>query len=332
MTPSFLHRVFVPRWESLGRAVSGQEVLSRKTALRWELVLQARHLPCRLRRVEEAQEQGGDVQVQSGDVQMQGWNVQVQPWFLERATEEIRLYIEENRPTPEPPVLPPPRPGELWPTMLIMLTLLTFHAWYTSPHPGMNLYTSHWLAAGSAKAEALLNGQWWRLFTALTLHGDGPHVVGNVAIGGVFIVLACRVLGGGLAWVLVMASGAVGNGINALVLGPPHDSIGFSTAVFGAAGVLVGVRMAEGHGGRFRRAAIPVGAGLGILAMLGTGGVNTDLGAHLFGFLAGLGPGMVGGWYAIKHGRPSRFIEGALYVLALGTPVVAWWVAFLPVN
>ncbi len=284
--------------------------MTRSEAVEWELVLQSRHLPCRMRRIAN------------------GWSIQVQPWFLDRARGEVLLYREENQPVPEPLVLPSPRPGELWPTVAILLVMLAFFGWYSTPHPGLNLYASRWLAAGSAEAAAILDGQWWRLITALTLHANGPHVVGNAVIGGAFIVLACRVLGNGLAWLLVMASGAVGNFFNALILGPPHNSIGFSTAVFGAAGVLSGVRMAEGRGGRFKRAIIPVGAGLGILAMLGAGGKNTDLGAHLFGVAAGLGFGFAGGVWAVKRGKPSNLAGAIMLTIALALPVMAWWVAF----
>ncbi len=229
---------------------------------------------------------------------------------------------------PEPLVLPLPRPGELWPTVAILLGMLVFFGYHSTPHPSLNLYGSSWLAVGSAEASAILDGQWWRLITALTLHADGPHVVGNAVIGGAFIVLACRVLGNGLAWLLVVFSGVAGNFFNALVLGPPHNSIGFSTAVFGAAGVLSGVRMAEGRGNRFRRAIIPVGAGLGILAILGAGGKNTDLGAHLFGIAAGLGFGFAGGIWAVKCGKPSSLASGLMLFFALALPVVAWLVAF----
>lgn len=315
--PALLRRVFSPSWESIVSGVTGQAGLRRERALEWELVLQARHVPCRL--------------VRSGGQEPDQWAVQVQPWFLERALGEIRLYLQENQPVPEPLMLPPPRPGELWPTAFLMLCMLAFHAWWTSAHPGLNLFASRWLAAGSAKASAILDGEWWRLATALTLHADGPHVVGNVIIGGVFIVLACRVLGSGLAWLLVMASGIGGNFFNALVLGPPHDSIGFSTAVFGAAGVLAGVRVAEGRGhtqGKgLRRALVPVGAGLGILAMLGSGGENTDLGAHLFGFVAGVVMGLPGGLLALRRGRPGRVAGGVLLAVAVCLPVAAWVLA-----
>ncbi|MBU1611758.1 MAG: rhomboid family intramembrane serine protease [Proteobacteria bacterium] len=309
--PSLLRRVFSPRWVNLVPEVDGRASLGRVELLDWELVLQARHLPCRTRRV--------------GDME---WMLLVQPWFLDRAAEEMRLYQAENQPVPTPPMLPPPRPGELWPTVFLMLLLLAFHAWYTSPHPGIGVYAQDWLKSGSAQSEAILSGEWWRLITALTLHADGPHVVGNAVIGGTFIVLACRVLGNGLAWFLVMASGVGGNYCNALFHGASHDSIGFSTAVFGAAGVLAGARVAEGRGAGIRRAVIPVGAGLGILAMLGMGGGNTDLGAHIFGFMAGLGLGFPAGFLAVRQGRPPRLVAGLLFATALAAPILGWWLAF----
>jgi membrane associated rhomboid family serine protease len=256
------------------------------------------------------------------------WSVEVRPWLAERAAVELRLWREENAPAPAPGLLPPaPEPGDLWPTAAALLVLVLFFVWQRAPHPGLGLYPHLWLELGSAEAGAILRGECWRLVTALTLHADGPHVVGNAAVGGVFLVLACRSLGCGPAWALVMASGMLGNLLNALALGPPHNSIGFSTAVFGAAGVLAGQSAALGGGaGLLRRAALPVAAGLGILAMLGAGDGegNTDLGAHLFGFAAGVPLGALGGWFAALRGRPGPALNAALLLAAWALPVLAW--------
>lgn len=317
--PSLLRRMFLSGWVNVVGMVfgkmdgGGDEGLGRSQALEWELVLKARHVPCRVRKSRGLEQ----------------WGVFVQPWFQERAVGELRLYMDENQPVPKPSVLPAPRPGELGPTLVLMACLSIFYAWYSTPHPSLDLYAPRWLAAGSAHAEAILSGQWWRLLTALTLHADGPHLAGNVLIGGVFIILACRVLGSGLAWLLVIASGASGNLLNAMVLGASHNSIGFSTAVFGAAGVLSGIRLAEGSGTGIRRALVPVGAGLGILAILGAGGENTDLGAHLFGFVSGVALGLPSGFIVVRKGRPCRMLGGVLLTVAAGAPLVAWWLAML---
>ena len=68
-----------------------------------------------------------------------------------------------------------------------------------------------WFVQGSAEAALILNGELWRCVTALTLHADMPHVVGNAIFGALFMAAALRVLGPGLGSLMVLASGAVGN-------------------------------------------------------------------------------------------------------------------------
>jgi hypothetical protein len=64
----------------------------------------------------------------------------------------------------------------------------------------------------------------------------------------------------------------------------------------------------------------PIVASLGLLAFTGTGGENTDLGAHLFGFIMGLAMGLVIARFAavelLSNPRVQR-VCGALTVLLL---------------
>ena len=70
------------------------------------------------------------------------------------------------------------------------------------------------------------------------------------------------------------------------------------------------------------------GAGLGLLAMLGAG-EKTDLGAHLFGFLAGVGLGLAVGLAAARRGVPGRGAQAWMYLAAAVIPVGAWALAWL---
>ncbi|MUM76419.1 rhomboid family intramembrane serine protease [Pseudodesulfovibrio sp. F-1] len=330
----FLGRAVRPSWTELAPLVlDGEAVaLDHATARQWSLVLSSRHIPHRQRRLRP--DQG------------QGYSIQVQAWFAERAAAEIRLYLEENAPGRHPASLPDLRPvSGPEPTLAAMALLVLFFWAYNRAYPGLGVYPALWLELGSADAGRILSGQWWRLFTALTLHGDGAHVLGNAVIGGVFVWLASRRLGAGLAWLLTMLSGGLGNMINSMVLSAPHNAIGFSTATFGAAGVLAAIAPFAVGGGLhglglngeplarraarlLRSALVPVAAGLGLLAMLGTG-ENTDLGAHLFGFAAGLLLGGLAGVGASRTGLPSPLADGALYAAALALPAGAWAYAWL---
>src|SRR6266540_4295747 len=52
-------------------------------------------------------------------------------------------------------------------------------------------------AAGRMDNEAVRAGQWWRLFTAVMLHGDAPHLVANVTTGFLLLGLAMGSFGPG---------------------------------------------------------------------------------------------------------------------------------------
>nr|WP_321514645.1 rhomboid family intramembrane serine protease [uncultured Pseudodesulfovibrio sp.] len=322
----FLGRAFRPVWVDLAPFVRDEPSakLSHEEAKLWALILASRHVPHRLRQLSAAQ--GG------------GYTVQVQEWFADRAKGEISLYFEENTPDWRTVTLVDLRPvSGLEPTMYALALLVLFYWVYNRTFPGMGLYPALWVKLGSADAGAILSGEWWRLATALTLHGSGPHVAGNAVIGGVFIWLASRRLGAGLTWLLTFGAGILGNLINSIVLGVHHDAIGFSTATFGAAGVLAAISSFHMSGRRYhpdagyvqrtfdfiRSAVIPFGAGLGLLAMLGAG-EETDLGAHLFGFLSGLGLGFCTGFATNRLGLPNNVAGGWLYVAALAIPVFAW--------
>lgn len=328
----FLNRVLRHAWTDLRPLVAGDGAgpLSHREAKLWSLVLSARHVPYRMRRLPAGE--GG------------GYVIETQEWFAARAAREITLYFEENRPVSGSASLPDLRPvSGAEPTLVGLGLLLIFYVLYHRAYPGLGLHAGVWVDAGSANGGAILSGAWWRAATALTLHADGPHVLGNAVIGGVFIWLASRRLGGGQAWLLTVLSGVLGNLANTLVLGVHHDSIGFSTATFGAAGVLAAITPftvgGGGHGAgagdrlrRFMRFAsnslIPFGAGLGLLAMLGAG-EDTDLGAHLFGFLSGVALGVAVGKLTVRFGLPGKAAQRAMCLVALGIPVGAWVLAWL---
>ncbi|MBC7963685.1 MAG: rhomboid family intramembrane serine protease, partial [Steroidobacteraceae bacterium] len=246
---------------------------------------------------------------------------------LTSARNELQIYEENN--CNWPPPLPPARMlvKNTLPTVSILILLATFHnlTLLGFSMPGRGIIDLNMI--GAAHAADILNGQWWRLVTALTLHADLTHLLSNLTIGGVFIILLCRELGSGLAWSLLLASGILGNLLNAWIQSPAHRSVGASTAVFGAVGLLAAISMVRYRHRLQRRWFVPVAAGLALLALLGTEGKQTDLGAHLFGFGSGTLLGLISEYLVGKYGRPGRFLNAVL-ALACGTiVVVAWWAA-----
>lgn len=150
----------------------------------------------------------------------------------------------------------------------------------------------------SSSAAILQDGEWWRAFTALFLHGDVGHLVGNLFGAMFFVTILSRIVGPPWAWLLTLACGTAGNALVALLHGGDgFSSIGASTAVFSALGLLSGLGFAATvhlHLAIDRaRAAAPVLAGLVLLGWMGGGapGGNTDVLAHVAGFACGVTAG-----------------------------------------
>lgn len=236
---------------------------------------------------------------------------------FERANHEIYLYELENPEEDQPAGLPV---QQFHPPTLIIMACLAL--WYGKT--GTLEGYSHWFLKGAVQGESILvNHEWWRLVTGLTLHADLVHLLGNLVIGGVVVHLLCKMTGVGLGLFLVIFSGVLGNLCNVLWQPLSHSSIGFSTAVFGAIGCLSGLDMVRRRS--LRGVLIAVGAGFALLAMLGTGGGDVDLGAHLWGFGVGVVSGGLTYLVAMKKdGFPPFWWQLSLFVLTLSVVVGAW--------
>jgi membrane associated rhomboid family serine protease len=183
-----------------------------------------------------------------------------------------------------------------------------------------------WLAAGRLESQAVQAGEWWRTVTALTVHVDLDHLGGNLAFGAFFGYFVARYLGRGVGWLTILAAATSANALNALLQVPQHRSIGASTAVFAALGLLVAYTWRRGflRETPWRARIAPIVAGLGLLAFTGTAGENTDLGAHLLGFLTGFGSGVVLALWARLEWLRSARVQAASATLALAAVVAAW--------
>lgn len=189
-------------------------------------------------------------------------------------------------------------------------------------------YQLPWRQLGRMQAGVVMSGEWWRVFTALTLHVDLQHLLSNLAFGCLFGLLAGRILGGGVAWFSIVLAGGIGNAINAVVRDSEHSSIGASTAVFAALGILVAHALrprstsTESALRRWR----PLIGGVLLLALVGVGGERTDVVAHVTGFFSGV----VIGWIACRvpgHFLASANIQAIVSVLAMAVIAIAWAIA-----
>jgi len=271
----------------------------------WSLVLTARDVPHKILH------------------SVYGYRIVVPPDHENLAARELEKYENENRAWPLRLEVTPWYPNAqstLW-TMLILSAIFSIS------------FSENWrerlIAIGSGDVDSILrDGQWWRLVTALTLHTDPPHLLGNMMIGGLLMVWLCSLLGTGLGWGITLLSGILGNLTNAIVHGKAHSSIGFSTAIFGALGVIIALQTLSTRRFSLRDRVIPLGAGLALLGFLGTHGERTDLGAHLFGFMSGLILGLLTGQILKTSDLPCLKTDHIIGMITCLVPILAWLIAF----
>ncbi len=197
---------------------------------------------------------------------------------------------------------------------------------------------NEWFVSRGAVDSILIfrQGEWWRAATALTLHSDFPHLVSNLFGGALFGIFVNRSLGSGLSWFLILLSGIAGNLLSAAITFPlARQSIGASTAIFGALGILAGCAMTDARPSKWRQRqyvrAVPLVGALTLLALLGTGDVRTDVLAHFCGFSAGIVLG-VGGGCASRYSPIQAWLEKTLLSSCLIILALAWIAAVYAVS
>ena len=281
---------------------------SRSRVQLWALVLDARSVPCRL----EHDAGGGACWCRpatlTGPAKSCG--------SLRRKT--------ANR----PPVAPPAHPlaENTLATLSVLVLLATFHN-LTQLDVTLPAFSQpDWVGLGNAQAARILDGQWWRLVTALTLHADTLHLVSNLAIWRHLCRIPLpRARLRGLAWSLLLGGRSPRQPGQCIRATPGHSSVGASTTVFGAVGILAALSLVRYRQQLQRRWPLPVASALALLALLGTEGKTPHLGAHLFGFLFGMCLAPITEYLLGRYGCPGRLLNALLALLSAVVVVAAWW-------
>ncbi len=262
-----------------------------------------------------------------------GWVLLVHDEDYAAASEAIDRYEAENRDWPPRPTREKQRHASSPIVPVIFAALVAFFL-VTGPASG----GSFWFQRGVAVSSLVLGSEPWRAVTALTLHADSTHVLGNAISGAIFGSAVQRRLGSGGAALAILASGIAGNVANAAYhrfMGGDHGSLGASTAIFGAIGLLAATELVLHRAGRDRKRswleiAAPIVGGFALLGALGSGGGDgkTDVGAHLFGFLGGVIIGLVA---AFPLRRATLAVDmgagqGGHHEVSLGSGAPRWWV------
>ena len=288
-----------------GPGTAVRVALNRQRADEWAVVLAAADIPHWLRR------------------RLDGWALIVPAPDAAAALESLDAYDRENarEGADRGDAVAPSRPVTMVGVYVALLLIGLFAI------TGSRARRSEWFQHGEADATRMMAGEWWRAVTALTLHADAPHLLGNALASALLVTAVCQQLGPGVGLWLVLLAGAGGNALTAAVHGAGHVSVGASTAIFGAVGILAGLRiLTPGRvGSRLGKWWVVAATSLVLLALLGTG-PNADLLAHVFGLLAGGALGLVA---ALTIRWTPRAPVQWLLVAAAGAAVCgAWRLAF----
>jgi rhomboid protease GluP len=250
------------------------------------------------------------------------WVLTVRPDLVHRAYDEISRYSAERSVPRILPDLTEPFAGAAMGAVGYVLVLL-----FTAYCAGIGLFGADWLSLGALDAGA--PHEWWRALTALTLHLDQEHLLGNLLFGVVTGIAAGRLLGPGVAWASILGAGALANYAEILVAPATHRAVGASTAVFAALGLLAGLAWRQRFTLRERRwyRWAPLIAGVCLLTLLGAGSAHVDVLGHALGFVFGVGVGWLYARAGIPRTRRKRLqiatgvgaalLIGAAWLLAL---------------
>jgi membrane associated rhomboid family serine protease len=251
------------------------------------------------------------------------------------ALEHLRQYEIERLNKPPPPPPPPKLHPYAWIGSLIYALLLAGVAFAISN----GLWRLDAFDVGELDADLVQKGQWWRVWTALTLHLDGPHLAANTVAGIWFGYLAARLLGTGTSWFLVVMGAGLANWIEAFFGPAAHRSVGASTAVFTALGLLSAYswRTRLAYPQRWALRWGPLVAGVVLLSWTGTGGQSldepggagqtVDVVAHALGFAVGLLAGAGAALESVSRvlDRVPQWLAGLLALV----PVAVGWIRAL---
>lgn len=244
-----------------------------------------------------------------------------------RALMQLGQYELERRPPPPPPPPPPVYPYAWVGCLVYVATLVAIGLMVSN-----GLWRLDAFDIGALDAGRVQGGQWWRAWSALTLHLDGAHLAANLAAGVWFCYLAAAQIGSGSAWFLIVTGAACANLFEGLLGPPTHLSVGASTAVFTALGLLAAHswQLRSAYTQRWSVRWAPLVAGVVLLGWFGSGGgedssapTQIDIVAHAAGFIVGCILGALAAQPAARRilDRVPQWLSG---LAALGSIAIAW--------
>ncbi|MDR0515428.1 MAG: rhomboid family intramembrane serine protease [Fibromonadaceae bacterium] len=249
------------------------------------------------------------------------WEIHVRENDAYAAQTQIALYKQENPGWEmETIALPMLRPSAqpIW--FLLIPTLCTFFQ-----------ASNHWLRDfGMADAARILKGEWWRLFTAQTLHANNYHLVSNLLSGFfVFSLISFKMPLSRIAPFIVLA--AAGANLATAFIMKSYHSLGFSTTVFAGLGALATLEVRVLKEEKLWRRFVPWFAVFLLSVFLGVGNEisKVDIPGHFFGLAMGALAGFAPPKKWLRWGEPlgKADVFAVLIIYAFFSAV--WKIAIL---
>jgi rhomboid protease GluP len=276
-------------------------VKSERQAMDWSLVLVSQGIESTIERVPESDR----------------WQLSVPSGDYARAVQALRQYHVENKRGAWVRELPA---GLLldWRAFAWAAVLLVIY--FVNATSG-----DAWEQAGLMNNRLVHAGEWWRLFTATTLHGDVAHLAINLTTGILLVGLAMGAYGPGCGLLASYLAGVGGNVAGLLLYPEAHQSLGASGIVMGALGAIAVESAGLARGGARDIIVRALCGGFLLLVLLGLSpDPRTDIIAHVGGFLSGV---VLGLGLALSRVHSRRAVEYVALVVFVGLMIGTWALA-----
>lgn len=196
-----------------------------------------------------------------------------------RAIKQIELYQKENPATH--PVYQIEIAKNLFDSRCLIWALVLILIYVINSEFGIDLR-----GAGIMHKNAVLLGEWWRIFTAVSLHSDLSHLINNITTGIILLGIAMVYYGAGVCILLSYFAGVFGNLVGLSLRANDYYGLGSSGMVMGALGLLIAAGWFTEESKKplnIKRITI----GVFLFIWIGTN-PNSDVVAHLVGFIFGI--------------------------------------------
>jgi len=252
--------------------------------------------------------------------EMGPWEIFVREEDLYIAQTQIALYKQENPDwEKEFVVLPVLRPSTqpLW--FLLIPLACTF----------LQVHYPHIKELGLSDAARILNGEWWRIFTAQTLHNSNYHLVSNMLSGFfVFSLIAFKMPLSRIAPFIILAA-ALANLETAFIM-KDYRAAGFSSTVFAGLGALATLEVRVLKRENLYRRMVPWFAVFLLAVFLGVGDESgkVDIWGHFLGLIMGAIAGFAPPKKWLRWGEPLGMFDVVIVLAIYVFFVVVWRIAF----